>query len=176
MQETYIALGSNLGNRFEALQRALALIAQSLDTVVSVSPIYASQAVVQFDDQPAYPFLNAVARISISEAWSPQAVLEQLLRIEGGMGRIRSRAWDPRCIDLDLLAMGSLVVRDEHLMLPHPRLDQRRWVLRPWFDISPTFFVPAPYSSTVADLYKNCVDHAPMHVVSLPACISPSQD
>lgn len=176
MLDTYIALGSNLGNRFETLRLALTHMARTFGTVVSVSPVYASQAVIQFEDQAAYPYLNAVAHLSISDPWGPQTVLDQLLRIEGDLGRIRGRAWDPRSIDLDLLAMGSHIVRETHLTLPHPRLDQRRWVLRPWFDISPSFYVAAPYASTVADLYKNCVDHAPMHVVSLPATFSPPQD
>jgi 2-amino-4-hydroxy-6-hydroxymethyldihydropteridine diphosphokinase len=124
----FIALGSNLGDRAANIQGALAALAEHADiTVTRMSPIIETAPIGGSPGQPAY--LNAVAEIGT--ALSPQDLLERLMQIEARFGRQRSVPNAPRTLDLDLLLYHETILRSERLSLPHPRMWNRPFVLRP---------------------------------------------
>jgi len=139
--EIYIALGSNMGNREENLLKAIAAVGSLPGTrITALSPFYDTEPVGgTIQDN----FLNAVMRLS--SRLSPQELLQELLHIEIAIfGRMRKLHWGPRSIDLDILFYGSEVIdQPPELLVPHPRLHERRFVLEPLADIAPEFIHPA---------------------------------
>ena len=131
-EKAYIALGSNMGdaaaNLDEAL-RALALVPGV--TVTKVSGYYVTEP-WGYKDQP--DFTNACCEVET--ALSPEALLGVCLGVEAGMGRVRQIKNGPRVIDLDLLLYGDETRRTEELVLPHPRMWEREFVLRPLNDLA----------------------------------------
>lgn len=135
----YVALGANLGDRAANLRLAIDAMRASKDVVVHrVSHNYETPAVGGPPDSP--PFLNAAAEVETT--LSAQGLLEILLEIERQMGRVRRERWGPRVIDLDLLLYGDEVSDAADLILPHPRLHERRFVLEPLAEIAPNAIHP----------------------------------
>lgn len=131
IQEAYIALGSNIGDRAGLLQQAIEMIhAHEGIQVLKVSHMYETDP-VGYVDQPA--FLNMV--ISVATCLSPILLLRSLLKLELQLGRIRKQRWGPRTIDLDLLLYDNVIMDQEELMLPHPRMMDRLFVLVPLHDV-----------------------------------------
>ena len=129
----HLSLGSNLGARETALAGALDALAGLPGTrVVRVSPVYETAPVGEVD-QP--PFLNLCAEIETDCA--PLELLEAIKVLEGRLGRVPSRRWGPRSIDIDIVLWGDRLVREAALMVPHPEFRNRAFVLRPLADIAP---------------------------------------
>ncbi|CAM3721606.1 MULTISPECIES: 2-amino-4-hydroxy-6-hydroxymethyldihydropteridine diphosphokinase [Paenibacillus] len=129
--EAYIALGANLGDREENLMEALERLDDTPGIqVLRVSNLYETEP-VGYIDQPM--FLNMAAVVSTS--LSPHALLAEMQRIEKELGRVRHIHWGPRTVDLDLLWMEGRRLDTPELMLPHPRMQERSFVLRPLSDI-----------------------------------------
>jgi 2-amino-4-hydroxy-6-hydroxymethyldihydropteridine diphosphokinase len=126
-----IGLGSNLGDRIDHLRSAVDVLGQ-LGDVGPVSSLYESAPVGGPEQDP---FLNAVALLE-SEL-KPHALLERLLEIEAGEGRVRKVRWGPRTLDLDILSSDGDPVTDESLQIPHPRAHEREFVLRPLIEVWP---------------------------------------
>jgi 2-amino-4-hydroxy-6-hydroxymethyldihydropteridine diphosphokinase len=129
-RRAYIALGSNVGNRMAYLRAAFREIGARWN-VVAVSPVYETQP-VGYRDQGA--FLNAVVAVDTDEP--PAEMLRRLKETEAGVGRKPRFTNGPREIDLDLLLVGTLH-RNAPPCLPHPRMHERAFVLRPLVDIAP---------------------------------------
>ena len=135
MARAYIGLGSNLGDREAALRGALELLR---DDVVAVSSFRETDP-VGYLDQPR--FLNAAA--ALETELEPRVLLERLLEVERELGRTRDGPrFGPRTIDLDLLLYGDRVVDEPGLVVPHPRLAERRFVLEPLAELDPDLVVP----------------------------------
>lgn len=100
-------------------------------------------------------FLNAVAEIETD--LEPSALLDRLLDVERGLGRVRAEKWGPRTIDLDLLLYGERLVASEALSVPHPRLHERRFVLEGLAELCPDHPVPG-LDCTVRQLLETCPD------------------
>ena len=153
---TGIALGSNLGDRMANLRAARKEIVDlaNVKPPIRSSPIYETEPV---DCEPdAGKFLNAVLEIDYDGA--PSALLEQLVRVEESLGRRRDHARNvSRKIDIDLLYADDLSVENERLQLPHPRLHQRKFVLRPLADIRPDLTLPNQ-TKTVRELLAQIED------------------
>ncbi|GIO94566.1 2-amino-4-hydroxy-6-hydroxymethyldihydropteridine pyrophosphokinase [Paenibacillus lactis] len=129
--EAYIALGANLGEREGNLMEALERLDDTPGIqVLRVSHLYETEP-VGYIDQPM--FLNMAAVVSTS--LSPHALLAEMQRIEKELGRVRHIHWGPRTVDLDLLWMEGRRLDTPELMLPHPRMQERSFVLRPLSDI-----------------------------------------
>jgi 2-amino-4-hydroxy-6-hydroxymethyldihydropteridine diphosphokinase len=148
--DAYIALGSNRGDRELNLLRAVAEIGKTHGCrVTGVSAFYETSPVGVID-QPS--FYNGVLRLATE--LPPRELLERLLHIEREVfGRIRTVQWGPRPIDLDLLLYGSMIVEEEGLIVPHPRMAERRFVLQPLCDLAPGLVHPV-LGQTVAELLK----------------------
>lgn len=129
--EAYIALGANLGDREGNLMEALERLDDTSGIqVLRVSSLYETEP-VGYVDQPM--FLNMAAVVSTS--LSPHALLAEMQRIEKELGRVRHIHWGPRTVDLDLLWMEGRRLDTPELVLPHPRMQERSFVLRPLSDI-----------------------------------------
>ncbi len=137
----YVALGANVpsqaGPPAVTLRRALALMPRHGIQVHAVSPLYRS---VAWPNPADPPFVNAV--VEVKARLLPGELLKALLAIEKAFGRVRKRANEPRTLDLDLIDYGGLVSDAEQLMLPHPRMHERAFVLRPLADIAPAWRHP----------------------------------
>jgi 2-amino-4-hydroxy-6-hydroxymethyldihydropteridine diphosphokinase len=136
---SYIGLGSNLGDREAFLRRALELLrAEPEIEVTAVSSVRETDP-VGLVDQPR--FLNAVARVETDLA--PRELLDRMLAAERELGRRRDGPrFGPRTIDLDLLIYGDEEIDEPGLIVPHPRLAERRFVLEPLHELEPGLVVP----------------------------------
>ena len=139
----YIGLGSNEGDRLQALEEALGLLKKHNGiTLSAVSPVYETDPV----DIAGKPFLNAAAQVKTSLA--ALQFLSVLNEIERVMGRTRTPGRKTsRFIDLDLLLFGNTVSTSRTLTLPHPRMKYRRFVLVPLSDLDPDLVIPGGTSS-----------------------------
>jgi 2-amino-4-hydroxy-6-hydroxymethyldihydropteridine diphosphokinase len=148
MTTAYIALGSNLGDREDYLQRALTALRQTEGVEVSrISPVYETRPVGGPAGQGAY--LNAVVEVRTER--SAQDLLDVLLAIEQSLGRERHERYGPRTIDLDLLLYGKLTHEDARLIVPHPRLHERLFVLQPLTQLAPGLMHPV-LKRSISDL------------------------
>lgn len=150
--QAFIALGSNLDNPIEQVQRAFDELAQLPETRLQKrSSLYRSAPVGRLD-QP--DFINAVALVET--ALPPQQLLQALLAIEQRYGRVRESLNAPRTLDLDVLLYDSLQCQDTDLTIPHPRMTQRAFVLMPLFEIAPDCHIPG--YGEVRHLLPSCQD------------------
>jgi 2-amino-4-hydroxy-6-hydroxymethyldihydropteridine diphosphokinase len=126
----YLSLGSNVGDRAANLQAAIARMS-SLGEVVAVSSFYETEP-VGFAAQPW--FLNCAVKLDTKK--TPEQLLAGILSLEQEMGRLRVLKNGPRTIDIDILLFGDSVIKTEGLVVPHPAMHQRRFVLEPLAEIA----------------------------------------
>lgn len=141
----YLALGTNLGNRTENLKRALHILPPPVD-IYAVSRLYET-APAYVLNQPA--FLNIAVKAHTD--LSPLDLLAHLKQIESNLGRQKTARYGPRIIDLDIIFYNNLVLDTPDLQIPHPRLAERGFVLRPLADIAADLVHPI-LKKTIADL------------------------
>ena len=132
----YLSTGSNLGNREQNLASALAALSDFL-TVTAVSSVYETEP-WGYADQPA--FLNQV--IAGTTPLDPPSFHALIHRIETGLGREPTFRYGPRLIDIDILSIGSLVLDAPELVIPHPRMQDRAFVLVPLAEVAPSWVHP----------------------------------
>lgn len=160
MATAYIGLGSNLGDRLVHLRAALKALSQhpqvSIDCDHDVASLYETSPIGGPAGQNAY--FNSVVRITTP--LTPVDLLDVLFSIEDDLGRRRQAPWGPRCIDLDLLLCDDVVSQSDRLILPHPRLHQRRFVLEPLRELADQLVHPLLHVS-VASLARVAVESKP---------------
>ncbi|HXH79636.1 2-amino-4-hydroxy-6-hydroxymethyldihydropteridine diphosphokinase [Nocardioides sp.] len=152
IRRVVVALGSNLGERFNALQGAVDALADTPDFFLTgVSPVYETEPV----DSPvgSEKFLNAIL---LADTTLPAArLMERALAVEDAFDRERSELRNaPRTLDVDLIVVGDRRADDDFLQLPHPRAHQRAFVLQPWHDLEPDAVFPdhGPIAELLAEL------------------------
>jgi len=147
LARAYVGLGANVGPREETLRRAVELLAvEDGVEVVGVSTLQETDP-VGVVDQPR--FLNGA--VAVETTLSPRELLDVLLGIERTLGRVRDGTrWGPRTVDLDLLVYADEVVDEPGLRVPHPRLQERRFVLEPLVELNPGLQIPG--AGRVSDL------------------------
>ncbi|WP_428558650.1 MAG: 2-amino-4-hydroxy-6-hydroxymethyldihydropteridine diphosphokinase [Solidesulfovibrio sp. DCME] len=151
MITAYLGLGSNLGDREAHLAAARErLAALPGATLAAGSPVYATEPWGDAD-QPG--FRNQVVALELDDSWSARRLLAALQAIEAALGRVRDpgRRFGPRTIDLDILLFGGQRLNEPDLVVPHPRLRQRAFVLVPLADLAPDLPIPDGQGGGVAE-------------------------
>jgi 2-amino-4-hydroxy-6-hydroxymethyldihydropteridine diphosphokinase len=135
----FVGLGANLGDRQGNIRAAIQKL-NEMDgvKVVRLSTLLENPAVGMGDDAP--PFLNGVAQVQTT--LGSHALLRRLLEIEHELGRDKREKWAPRPIDLDLLLFGQQIISSDELLVPHPLMHERRFVLEPLAEIAPDVVHP----------------------------------
>lgn len=153
LRRAYISLGSNQGDRWHYLREAVFLIDKEAGAVKATSSVYESSA-WGFKSED---FLNAC--IAIDTLYSPEILLRIIFKIERQLGRVRSSdpGYQPRTIDIDLLFYEDLIMASSTLVLPHPHIDERRFILQPLAEIAPGKVHPK-LNKTITKLLKECDD------------------
>ncbi len=155
MPTVFLALGSNLGNREGILRFARQAVAELPDTaLLGSSSLYETEPVGGPAGQPT--FLNAV--LQIETALSPEVLLRAAQDMEAAMGRERQEHWGPRTLDVDILCYDERITTDSCLLLPHPRLAERRFVLVPLCDLAPDWRHPL-LGLSCRELLDSCSDN-----------------
>jgi len=137
----FLGLGSNLGDRWAHLRRAVA----ALPDVVAVSPVYETSPVGGPPGQG--PYLNCV--VELGTELSPRELLGVAQDLEAAAGRERGERWGPRTLDVDVLLVDDMAVGEPDLVVPHPRMYERRFVLAALADLAPEL-VPEGWEGRVA--------------------------
>ena len=143
---SFLGLGANLGDRGAALAEVVA----ALPDVVAVSPVYETDPVDSPEGSPAY--LNAV--VELDTGLRPRQLLELAGRLEGALGRVRTGRNSPRTLDVDVLLVGDEVVDAPDLVVPHPRMRERRFVLAPLADLAPELVAPGELEGAEGDVRR----------------------
>ena len=129
----YLGLGSNLGDRLAHLQAAVDGLAAAPDVhVVAVSRVYETAPI---GGPPQDDYLNAV--VAVDTVLDPHELLAVAQRLEAGEQRVRAERWGPRTLDVDVLLVGDEHVDEPDLVVPHPRMSERAFVLVPLADVAP---------------------------------------
>ncbi|MDP3721060.1 MAG: 2-amino-4-hydroxy-6-hydroxymethyldihydropteridine diphosphokinase [Anaerolineaceae bacterium] len=143
-----LALGSNLGDRVENLQQALKDISLRV-SIIKISSVYETPP-WGYSDQPV--FFNQV--LSGNTSLNPVELLTFVKNIENSMGRVKNFQNGPRLIDIDILLFGEKIIDSEKLVIPHPRMLERSFVLLPLAEIVPELIIPGT-NKKVLELLQN---------------------
>ena len=153
IHNVYIALGSNKGDRLKHLQDAVDLIFEKLGSILAIAKVYSTPALGFEGDH----FFNTCLLLQTTQ--DAQTVIKTLLEIEKRLGRERTNTsgYESRTIDLDVLFFNDEQITSEALMVPHPKMHERRFVLQPLADIASKFCHPA-FKKSIAELLTACPD------------------
>lgn len=153
MREVFLGIGSNLGDREDNLRNAVVRIGKLAGEVLAYSSVYETEP---WGFQAGEDFLNMV--LKLKTALNPKELLRCILSIELEMGRVRvANQYSSRIIDIDILLYEDLIVDDEELTIPHPRLHDRKFVMVPLCEIDAGFVHPV-LKKSLADLLAVCKD------------------
>lgn len=141
-----LSLGSNLGNRYAYLQQAIIAINEAFDTVSLVAQFYETPP---WGDTNQSRFINTV--VLVETTLSPEQCIALLQEIEITLGRTKTHKWGPRSIDIDILFYENEILLQEDLIIPHPHLQNRAFVLAPLCDLIPAYPHPV-LDKTMAEI------------------------
>ena len=153
MTIVFLGIGTNLGNRESNLEEAVARIEEYIGTVLDSSSIYETEP---WGFQAKDEFLNKVVKVKTE--LSPSGLLGRILMIEYLLGRVRGQVrYSSRLIDIDILLYEDMIVEEESLKIPHPLLQQRKFVLVPLCEIASEMIHPV-LKKSIAELLETCED------------------
>lgn len=152
MIDLILHIGSNIGNREENLSACLRLLNIHCGEIINTSGLYATEA-WGMKDQPE--FLNQAIQLKTFQ--SPEEILKNIQKIECIIGKDKEFHWGPRRIDIDIIFYGSEIIETDSLKVPHPRMQDRAFVLFPLMDIIPEFIHPV-FKTSVRKLLEECKD------------------
>ncbi len=157
--KTILLLGSNLESPIIQLETAISKISEFVSSY-RISSIYKTAA---WGNTNQSDFYNQAVEIECE--LSPESLLEKLINIELSMGRQRISKWEPRIIDIDIIAIGSLVVDTDNLQVPHPHMQNRMFVLIPMQELT-EFWVHPILMKNMKELIDECDDKLAVHKIS----------
>lgn len=161
-KKVYLLLGSNLGDRVQLIEDAVSKINLRVGQVLSRSSFYETAAWGN-ENQPS--FLNVA--LGVETGFSPLEVLAKVLEIEQELGRVRLEKWGSRLIDIDVILYDNLVVDEKDvLQVPHPQMQNRKFVLEPLAEIAPDYLHPV-LEKTVSVLLQNLTDNLTVSKINL---------
>lgn len=152
MNNVYLLIGGNVGNRPENLQQAVIALNQTCGQILRQSAIYETAAWGKTDQQA---FLNQ-ALMLVTRFTAPE-LLQHVLEAERLLGRIRQERYGPRVIDIDILFFNNDIVQEPALTIPHPEVQNRRFALTPLHDIAPGLIHPVLHKN-IHQLLEECAD------------------
>ena len=158
MNEVYLQLGSNIGDRLDNLDQSIKIITERIGNVLERSSVYES---TPWGVENQRNFLNQV--IFVKSNFDPYTILDLVLQIEKDMGRIRIEKWGERIIDIDILFIDDLIIESENLCIPHEFIAKRKFVLQPMCEIAPVFIHPK-LNKTISQLLEECIDDEKVNV------------
>lgn len=158
MPNTILHLGSNLGKRLKNIQLAQFFIEHNVGDILKRSSLYETEPWGKRDQDN---FINVALLVKTS--LDPNKLLHQLQWIEEKLGRHRIEKWGARSIDIDILFYDGLHLENEHLIIPHPELTNRNFVLKPLNEILPDMKHPVSKKS-ISQLMDECEDHSEVHL------------
>jgi 2-amino-4-hydroxy-6-hydroxymethyldihydropteridine diphosphokinase len=147
-RRAFVGLGSNLGDRLAHLERGAELLAVGGD-VVRASSVYETDPV---GGPEQGPYLNAVVELSTTDG--PRQILERCRAVERAAGRVRTVRFGPRTLDADVLLVGDQAVDEADLVVPHPRMYERRFVLVPLAELAPELVPAAMLEGVVGEVRR----------------------
>lgn len=151
--KVYLGIGANLGDRGENINEALELIREHIGPVTKTSSLYETEP---WNFKSENDFLNMVAEVETK--LEPSGLLGRILMIEAQIGRLRDeKKYSSRLIDIDILLYGEKTLETRSLIIPHPKLHERRFVLVPFNEIVPDLVHPK-LGKTIKALLKGCSD------------------
>lgn len=154
MNQSYLSLGSNMGNRLEMLKQAVSQLSKSPFIIVTrISSLYETDP-VGFTEQD--PFLNMV--VQLETELDAFALLDVCQEIEQNLNRKRLVRWGPRTIDLDILLYNRDNIQNDRLIVPHPRMDERAFVVVPLLEVNPEFKAVDNFEAEGVRLWKTYND------------------
>ncbi|MEO6453098.1 MAG: 2-amino-4-hydroxy-6-hydroxymethyldihydropteridine diphosphokinase [Ginsengibacter sp.] len=160
MNKVYLLIGGNMGDRMSNIDAAVNFLDQEIGNVIIRSSIYETDAWGN-TNQPN--FLNQV--ILIETPIGAAECMQQIFSIENKMGRIRAEKNDPRIIDIDILFFNDEIINEPHLTIPHPQIQNRRFVLIPMNEVSPHLVHPV-FNQTISKILSVCQDELEVRLLS----------
>jgi 2-amino-4-hydroxy-6-hydroxymethyldihydropteridine diphosphokinase len=153
--KVYLSIGGNLGNRELNLENALIALTQNVGTIEAASPVYETEPVgFESDNQ----FLNMA--VIVETFLNPYAIIDQIRIIENKFGRKRqANRYISRTIDIDLIFYDNQIIDEKELIIPHPRMHERKFVLVPLCDIAPDFIHPI-LNQSIKEILENSKDES----------------
>ncbi|MCH6200227.1 2-amino-4-hydroxy-6-hydroxymethyldihydropteridine diphosphokinase [Aquiflexum sp. LQ15W] len=152
MNQVVFILGGNLGDRLRLIEGSVDLMVSHFGSIIRKSSIFETAA---WGGKSNGNYLNQV--LVFNTSFFPEEILDVILEIELKMGRTRGEKWGDRTMDIDILYFGNEKFQSERLTIPHPFLQERRFVLKPLAEILPDFVHPVLYK-THQELLENCLD------------------
>jgi 2-amino-4-hydroxy-6-hydroxymethyldihydropteridine diphosphokinase len=162
MATIFLSTGTNLGDREGHLRKANEQISNRIGRIERISGVYETAA---WGGATTLAFLNQVLKVETN--LEPQEVLQECLAIEHEMGRVRKERWGERNIDIDLLFYENAIIEQPQLIVPHPRLHERNFVLLPLHEICPNWKHPI-LNKNIAELMADCSDSLAAKIIAKP--------
>ena len=149
MPRAYLSIGSNLGDRINYLKKALEKLKQNNIQIIKSSNIIETEP---YGYKEQGKFLNMA--VEIDSELEPFELMKLISKIESELGRIRTKRWGPRVIDIDIIFYDYLIINEPDLKIPHPDMQNRFFVLKPLQEIAPDFVHPV-LKKTITELLEN---------------------
>jgi 2-amino-4-hydroxy-6-hydroxymethyldihydropteridine diphosphokinase len=157
MNNTWLSLGSNEGDRLQWFQKAMDLLSSNCGSIVNRSSVYETAA-WGLTTQP--DFLNMVIEVQTNK--TPSQLLTEIHNIETVLGRQRDVKWGQRTLDIDILLYNNDIIKLPGLTIPHPFMQDRRFTLTPLAEIAPAYIHPK-FNKTILQLLDECPDKLEVH-------------